>query len=354
VIASPRNRKAHLWTLVLLVLCLALPAPVSAAATACLVTNLDTGPQADTLQAAVDAASPSHRLTVEGTCYGTTVIGKDLVISGIETETSGRPTLDGDGLGSVVTVLGAVVTIEDLMIEDGAATVGEARWQGGGGILQSAGTLTLRDVVVHRNTARRGGGIASSGTLILAGATRITGNDAEERGGGVKVIGGRLTMNDASSISQNDAGGGSGVYLDGGTLTMNDRSSIRGNRFSGVRADRGTIVMNDRSSIRGHPRGGGVRTYAPSTLTMNGHSSIRGNAAGNDGGGVDLGPRSVLTMNDASTITRNTAGVVFEGREGGGIYVHGGSPVRVICAPRAGANVFGNAPDDCIRNGQPF
>ena len=123
----------------------------SAASTDCLVTNVRHGQTFTALQAAVDAASPGQRLTVEGTCHGTTVIGKDLVISGIETEGAGPPILDADGSGSVVTVLGVVVAIEDLTIT-GGDTTGNKKY--GGGLTNRAGTLTLRDVIVRDNKTR--------------------------------------------------------------------------------------------------------------------------------------------------------------------------------------------------------
>jgi predicted outer membrane repeat protein len=226
----------------------------------------------------------------------------------------------------VVTVLGVTVSFEDLVIEGGVASRRAPR--DGGGPTNRDGTLTLRDVLVRANRAKRGGGIFTTGSVTLEGATRITGNDADEGAGGVKVVGGSLTMNGSSTIDGNGASVAfAGVLLDGANLTLNDHSSIRGNRPSGVRARR------------------------PSGIVMNDHSSIRGNEPR---GGVHLESGPSLTMNDSSTITRNTAGVVFEGREGGGIYVHKGTLVGVICAPRLDANVFKNSPDDCIRNGHPF
>jgi hypothetical protein len=301
--------------------------PASAASGPCLVTNVDTSETLTALQEAVDAGSPGNHITVEGTCHGITIIDKDLVITGIQTQTSGRPILDGDGLGSVVTVRWVAVTIRDLTIEDGASPSGAGR--NGGGITQRGGTLALINVIVRGSHGRRGGGILSTGTLTLSGATRISGNDS---------------------------GRGGGVYILGGTLTMNDRSSIRGNEFTGAHLDGATVVMNGHSSIRGNPLGSGVRMDHRSALTMNDSASITRNTAGNSGGGVRMYDHSALTMNDSSTITRNTAGTVFERQDGGGIYVSrgGGRATGVICAPMANANVYGNSPDDCVRNGIPF
>ncbi len=52
------------------------------------------------LQAAIDAARPGTTLEVHGTCRGNFVITKDLRLTG----RGHRPTLDGGGSGTVVTV----------------------------------------------------------------------------------------------------------------------------------------------------------------------------------------------------------------------------------------------------------
>jgi hypothetical protein len=333
-----RRRLLATIVAVVIVVPLAATSTTLASSAACRVTNLDTGSVQDGLQAAVDAATAGHRLTVEGTCHGTTIIAKDLVITGIEAESLDRPTLDGDGLGTVVTVLGVAVTIEGLTIEGGVMP-----WTtkvDGGGIKNKRGTLTLRDVTVRGNKARRGSGIFNTGTLSLDAGSRISSNANRGSGFGAGVYNqGTLAMNGASSISENDARNGSGVYLDRGTLTMNDHSAITDNEWNGLYARRGTVVMNGHSSIRGTALGGGVRLREDSALTMNGSSTIAGNHSTNNAGGVWVHDGSTLTMNDAATITRNTGGA--------GIYVYGGTLVGVICAPKANANVFDNTPDDC-------
>jgi hypothetical protein len=250
---GPRGRCRVLSAIAIgCVLLAARSVPASAAVADCLVTNVDTGQASAAIQAAIDAAAPGHHLTVEGTCHGRATISKDLVITGLETDIAGPPTLDADGSGSVVTVLGVAVTIEDLTIT-GGDTTGNKKY--GGGLTNKLGTVTLRDVIVRDNKARQGGAVRNTGTLTMAGASRISGNTRR----GV-FNRGTLTINGDSSISEH----ADGVILDGGTLTMNGHSTIHGN-WEGVVAgwrfhsDGGTIVMNDRSSIRGHRHGGGVR-----------------------------------------------------------------------------------------------
>ena len=78
-------------------------APAAAASpTACRVKNLDTGVTKRNLQKAVRAARKGHRLTVRGTCHGTTSIGKRLIASVDSIEPRFRvmlyPHRDGDRL----------------------------------------------------------------------------------------------------------------------------------------------------------------------------------------------------------------------------------------------------------------
>ncbi len=92
---------------------------------------------------------------------------------------TGKPVLDGDASGTVLTVLWDEVLIEGLTIEDGMAIrcwFPKVLRPCGGGITNRGGTLRLRDVVVRRNRGKDAGGIYNTGTLVLEGATRIIGN----------------------------------------------------------------------------------------------------------------------------------------------------------------------------------
>ena len=275
--------------------------PASASSTACRVRNTETGTTYAVLQAAVDAASKGDRLTVTGTCHGTTVLDRDLFITGLETESSGRPILDGDASDTVLTVLWAEVRIESLTIEDGEAIrcwFPKVRRPCGGGITNRGGTLNLRDVVVRRNSGTDGGGIFTSGTLTLDGTTRVVAN--RSRGGaGVFNRKGTLTLLATSRVSRNDGGG----IANGGTLILNDSSSVSGNstwQGSGAVANggSGTVTLNDASSIRDN-QDLGVENHG--TLTLNDASSISGNETGVENDGT-------LTLNDDSRISRRILG----------------------------------------------
>ena len=344
---------------VALTLLMALGATSASAAspTACRVRNTDTGKAYTTLQAAIDAARKDDRLTVQGTCVGKTVIDVKLVIEGVRTANSGKPTLSGAGKSRVVTIpKGVRVRMRSLEIVRGSAS-------SGGGI-SNQGTLTLIDLVVRGNRAdSSGGGIYNIGTLTLTGFTCIRDNRAHSGAGVHNILGGILTMNGAAAISRNgatpegsDRGIGGGVVNDG-TLTMNDFSAIHHNHLgddAGV-SNWGTMTMNDSSAIRDNTAewgGGGISNHrgvvGAGAVTMNDTSSIHGNR-GVVGGGVSNEGFGSLTMNDSSSIHDNRA-VAADGTpgQGGGIWYGSSSRddfVGVTCGP--GGNVYGNTPDDC-------
>jgi predicted outer membrane repeat protein len=150
----------------------------------------------------------------------------------------------------------------------------------GGGVL-NRGNLTLSDVIVENNLAGGGGGIHSSGELVLEGST---------------VRGNRST-----GITAN--GGGISNF---GTMTIR-QSTISGNTVFGTSA----------STL-----GGGIINVG--TLTMQ-DSTVSGNeASGNFGGGIFHANSGVLTVLTNVTITDNTiAG------HGGGLARHGIGKVRL-------------------------
>ena len=69
------------------------------------------------LQPAVDAARRGDRLTVRGTCRGSTIIDRKLAIVGVPSQELGRPILSGAGKGRVLRVEpGILVRVQDLVV----------------------------------------------------------------------------------------------------------------------------------------------------------------------------------------------------------------------------------------------
>jgi predicted outer membrane repeat protein len=228
----------------------------------CLIVNLGGGGGTwDTLQAAQDDASAGDTLKVKGTCYGPTTLGKDLTIHGQSNPGFGTATLDGDQVGSVVTIgEGVSVAIDNLTITNGNAA------ENGGGILNEGGSVTLSDSTVSGNTAAaRGGGIYNS----LAGSVTIT----------TSTVSGNTTSLNATGL------GGGGIYNSqtGGSVTLTD-STVSGN----------TAALD----------GGGIRAAGGSVTLTN--SAVTGNhATTGTGGGINRSGAAVVTL-FASTVTGNT------------------------------------------------
>jgi len=274
--------------------------------------------------------------------------------------------------------LGGGVTNQGTLTLNGHSRIsGNTAHMTGGGV-ENQGTLTLNGHSrISHNTGRdtSATGVYNTGSLTLNDHSRISGNRGSS-GAGVENFG-RLTLNDHSRISGNTAshGVGGGVSTYGGTLTLNHHSQISGNtsrgigggRGGGVYSYRGTLTLNDRSRISGNTaRGEGGGVYAQGgKVRLRDHSRIDGNTVltrrgsgtggpagrGGVGGGVYHATRSIygeagaVVLKGASSITGNSAEV-----NGGGIAFFGeDAALNVLtCAPNDGANVLGNAPDDCL------
>lgn len=240
---------------------------------------------------------------------------------------------------------GAAVAISNLTV-----TGGRAETNNGGGIYNSLGILTLKNVSVSNNSSNNGGGIKNSSdtlsvinslisgnstgsfgggsinsdgtgdrpaTLIITGST-ISGNTGGS-GGGISNNYGIVTINN-STISDNATGtswSGGGIYNSSGIVTINN-SIIRNNTASesggGLRNGNSdnnlftitdSIISDNKATI-----GGGIRSDG-GTLTVT-NSNIKANTASFRGGGILT---SGGTMNvTGSTINNNSAT-----EDGGGI-----------------------------------
>lgn len=193
---------------------------------------------------------------------GNFTVSQDLTLQGRRTRTNPLPTLDGNLQGTVLTVSGGNVAVDDLRITRGSAS-----------------------------------GIYNAETLSLNGSSLVKGNTAADvglgfpTGGGIFNVG-SLSLNDTSSVSGNSAEFGGGIYnnFPSRGLTLNDPSSVSGNTANGWGGgiyDDGTLtVMNDSSSVGGNVAavGGGIATFAFEGFTLNGSSSVSGNT-GEFGGG---------------------------------------------------------------------
>ena len=250
---------AHLLALAFIAAMFAAANAHAAGSALCVVSNQRTGIRAGSLQEAVNAAAAGDTLLVRGICSGPSTIDKSLRVEG--------GTLDGGGLGSVITVAaGANVSIARLVITNGVGAFG-------GGI-NNSGTLTVDSTVITGNvaTAGTGGGIFNTGTLTLSRSV-VSGNRGGN-GGGISVnFGGSATLN-GSTVSGNSAFAGGGIssnnaadriVLNDSTVRNNDATALGG----GILVGQGAVLTAARSAVIGNhaPNGGGVSSSGAASPT---------------------------------------------------------------------------------------
>jgi hypothetical protein len=274
----------------LAVIVLLAPAAATGGRPVCLVSNERSDVGARSLQTAVDAAVAGDTLVVKGTCVGTTTIAKSITLKGVSNPAFGVATLDGNGVGTTLTVAGAqTVVVRGLLITGGSGST-----QGGGGIRTTGGaTLTLVDSTITGNTSSgAGGGIfTQNGTTLVVMGSTISANASTFPGGGIFSFNGG-----------------------GGTVLVED-----------------SIIANNTTQSSG----GGI-SYIFGSVTLH-DSLVTGNAAANNGGGVNA-TGGTFTLSGSSLVRANTAGAT-----GGGIFWDAGATL-VGCV--AGVNVLANVPND--------
>lgn len=188
-----------------------------------------------------------------------------------------------------------------MTITGGLAAAGD-----GGAIRVGFSDTRLTKLVVSKNQALRGGGIAAAGAQLTISRSTLRGNIASSGGGFFAPA----TFNDteatitASTISGNDAGGGGGIALDGLNSPGADQepaldvmnSTIAGNHaFNGgggvvalngatVNLDNTTIAYNDASSNDGFGSGGGLEQLGTAVVDA-GDSIVAANTVGANGSG---------------------------------------------------------------------
>ncbi len=229
------------------------------------------------IQAAVNAAFSGDTINVAAGAYHETVnIDKSLTISGAGASST---IVDGNNLGSVITIRNVDVILSGLCITNGFEKYGAG--------VNNNGRTTIQNCSITKNSAASGGGIYNSGSITIIN-TIVSENSAKEVGGGI-YNSGSITITNNTIVSKNSAVIGGGIYNSGTITTTNN-----------------TIVSENSAT-----EGGGIWNYGDAIVT---HSSIYKNSASNNGGGIYNARHSALSMSD-SLIVRNS--VV---RWGGGIF----------------------------------
>jgi hypothetical protein len=270
---------------------------------------------------AIAAGGETYTFACDGTTPVVTQaeieIDNDVILDG-----EGKLTVDGNCEHRVLSVdTQATVELHRLALTGGFAA-------DGGGVLNN-GLLTMDGVNVSRNAAtdgpppKKGAGVFNAGTLTVMNSVVERNTDAW-LGGGIWNAGVLMMTN--STVSENECSGEGGglINIDVATMTLTDStvSANRGNSGGGISND-GTLTLTG-SAVEGNTAeggaGGGIANQALGVLTLT-NSSVRDNRAealeGDEfgpiwgmGGGISNG--FLLTLVN-STVSGNTA------VEGGGV-----------------------------------
>ena len=217
-----------------------------------------------------------------------------------------RLAIDGNNTNRIFNV-GGIVTAEisGLTIQNGNAGA-----QFGGGILaQSPGSLTVSNATIKNNHALFGGGIESSGSLIVSSST-FEGNVADLSGGGVFANGETSVFN--STFLQNKANGVTPLEdLNSGSTNGGGGIAVSG-QFAVIIIINCTFNGNQAVGV-----GGGIAILQPNNSHFNiVHSTLTGNS-------VVLEPGNASDL--ANRVNRSKL-------KGGGLFSQaptaGSSPVR--------------------------
>jgi len=229
-----------------------------------------------TIGHAISLSSSGDSIRVAAAIYTENLgIGFNLNILGSGAATT---VIDGGGVGRVVSISSAHVTLSRLTIRNGGGQFTDY----GAGIFNQ-GTLRVIDSSLSGNVAFgtfivRGGSIYNTGTVTVSNST-LSGNtarvectrDCVAEGGGI-FNSGTLTINN-STLSGNSAvrsggnGFGGGIFNLGGTVTINN-STLSGNsadtRGGGIFNNGAATLQN--SIVANSPSGGNCGT-GPNTVT---------------------------------------------------------------------------------------
>ncbi|MCM2371003.1 tail fiber protein [Aporhodopirellula aestuarii] len=239
-------------------------------------------------------------------------------------------TNDVDGLGTTATAPnpgnggGLHVTATANVTVAGGLVQGNIASEEGGGLWNSStGTMIIDDVMIDANIARAadggtdqgGGGIFNAGgNLTIRNNTIITNNLANEKlgnGGGVMTVGGVVTLDNTTLTGNLAARAGGGIENNGGDVTLTNVT------VGGVNApDGNTAAIN----------GGGLHASGASITIVDG-GLFQNNVAAEEGGGLWNGP-GTMTIRNNTTLTQNTANSLNNGgndQGGGGVFNIGGT-----------------------------
>lgn len=257
------------------------------------------------LASALECAPDGMRVNVLPGVYAV----NDLLIrdQSIEIVAANGATLIGNGIGPVITFVGAATSgtvLQGLVITGGGGAAG-------GLLLTDGAQVELVDCSIENNMGQSSGGILVRNNAIL-------------------------TMSDCS-IRNNHGQRGAGIMLEGGTAVLTDcdlRDNTASQAGGGLAAINGASLLIEGCSIRDNiaPNGGGL--YLEGVQAVVRTSEITGNQATSQGGGCYMMNSSDLLL-EKSLVANNSSSA------GAGLWLDGGNAnlLRSTVASNFGAQI---------------
>jgi hypothetical protein len=277
-------------------------------------TDLGTPGDQCTLRAAIEetnAAVTSDTIDFAPALSGSTItldnalpdISGNLVITGLGANllTVGRSNTAVSGFGIFTIDSGSTASISGLTISGGNSPAG------GGGI-NNAGTLTLKDSTVSGNSAIFGGGIYSVGDLTISNSTFTDNHAVASEGGGIDSEGGTLSIVNSTISGNTAATDGGGLLNCGSSTTTLTNVTITNNRADNDNDNNGAggglaQVSSNPITIRNTIVAGNFKGASPSTTADDINGTVDPSSSNNL---IGMGGAGGLTSGGA---TNNHVGV---------------------------------------------
>jgi CSLREA domain-containing protein len=222
-----------------------------------------------------------------------TLSGTDIIITNNGTLLINGPgannlTVRGNAVSRVFTNnTGSNATISNLRVSggNGSSTVASGR---GGGIYNTAATLTLNNLVIDGNSGANGGALSNAGSSTMNVVNcAIFANSTTGSGGAFQNFSGNNFLNISNSSIYGNTSGSNTVG--GGAIQANGNVTIVNSTFANNRANTGS---------------GGAIYYNGTVLNVT-NSTFAGNTSTLNGGGIHA---TVITTNIRNTIISGNSG----------------------------------------------
>jgi hypothetical protein len=247
--------------------------------------------------------------------------------------------------------VGFTVVLQGFTITNGNASPGDGAAGSGGGIRDQGNVnLTLRNMVVTKNSATADGGglvmfntVEGSWTLRLINTT-VSNNHAGDAGGGIDTDGaGTVVITRSQVIDNTDINQGAGIYID---------VAVGSSSFAGANMTLTKSVVSNNSALATGitSSGGGISNAGTGTITIR-NSTIANNFSGANGAGFsDENNMGTLIVSNSlflnNTATGNGGGI----QEGGPSTTITNSEFENNSSGGSGAALFANGTTLTVMN----